>query len=195
MTTQQFAADIFDDSTLGASGPPGHRDRYRPEPEPDRYRAITFSPTAVTLFVSLRGRSRARGSFWVRASRLRNRFPGFTAYPACPGGGVSLAACVSVSLRFNRVVTASDSVDTSRMERPVLCACVGPQRTLLAPAGGWRCRSRPSGSGVAAVARFFIGFRYPLIYCRVCDGCCCVRHTLACRFVFVFPPTPLACPD
>ena len=80
--------------------------------------------------------------------------------------GVSLAACVSVSLRFNRVVTASDSVDTSRMERPVLCACVGPQRTLLAPAGGWRCRSRPSGSGVAAVARFFIGFRYPLIYCR-----------------------------
>ena len=68
--------------------------------------------------------------------------------------GVSLAASVSVSLRFNRVVTASDSVDTSRMERPVLCACVGPQRTLLAPAGGWRCRSRPGGSGVAAVARF-----------------------------------------
>ena len=44
----------------------------------------------------------------------------------------------------------------SGWERPVLCACVGPQRTLLAPAGGWRCRSRPSGSGVAAVACFFM---------------------------------------
>ena len=28
------------------------------------------------------------------------------------GGATTLAACVSVSLRFNRVVTASDSVDT-----------------------------------------------------------------------------------
>ena len=41
-----------------------------------------------------------------------------------------------LACRFvNRVVTASDSVDTSRMERQVLCACVGPQRTLC-PGGG-----------------------------------------------------------
>ena len=42
-----------------------------------------------------------------------------------------------LACRFvNRVVTASDSVDTSRMERLVLCACVGPQRTLDAPGEG-----------------------------------------------------------
>ena len=42
-----------------------------------------------------------------------------------------------LACRFvNRVVTASDSVDTSRMERLVLCACVGPQRTLGAPGEG-----------------------------------------------------------
>ena len=34
---------------------------------------------------------------------------------------------------INRVVTASDSVDTSRMELQVLSACVGPQRTLFCP--------------------------------------------------------------
>ena len=42
-----------------------------------------------------------------------------------------------LACRFvNRVVTASDSVDTSRMGRQVLCACVGPQRTLDAPGEG-----------------------------------------------------------
>ena len=92
-------------------------------------------------------------------------------------------------------VRDGEQLSISRMERPVLCACVGPQRTLLAPAGGWRCRSRPSGSGVAAVACFFIGLGHPLFTVVIYDGCCCVRHTLACRFVFVFPPTPLACPD
>ena len=64
-----------------------------------------------------------------------------------------------LACRFvNRVVTASDSVDTSRMERQVLCACVGPQRTLLAPGGGMalplpdrRCRA----SGERTCGDFF----------------------------------------
>ena len=53
----------------------------------------------------------------------RSKFGGYRSQP--------VLACRFV----NRVVTASDSVDTSRMERQVLCACVGPQRTLC-PGGG-----------------------------------------------------------
>ena len=87
-----------------------------------------------------------------------------------------------LACRFvNRVVTASDSVDTSRMERPVLCACVGPQRTLLAPAGGWRCRSlckSVPARGLRPVSGSFLSFNF-------CDECFRVVHTLACVFVFV----------
>ena len=44
-----------------------------------------------------------------------------------------------LACRFgNRVVTASDSVDTSRMERLVLCACVVPEANPV-PRAGHRC--------------------------------------------------------
>ena len=59
-----------------------------------------------------------------------------------------------LACRFvNRVVTASDSVDTSRMERLVLCACVGPQRTLDAPGEGAKSLARVRAAGGGSAAR------------------------------------------
>ena len=81
-----------------------------------------------------------------------------------------------IALTESRQAFSHGTSSFMRVCRPTAYpACPGGGLALPQPARRFRRRGRRPFSVSC--------FRYPLSC--LCDGCCCVRHTLACRFVFV----------